>query len=81
MPALPWEPILALMAGIMIFAMPRLLNYVVATYLVIIGVVGLMQDMTSSPAQATGMATHIAKISARRVPDTVLVDFGPIWSL
>ena len=81
MPALPWEPILALMAGIMIFAMPRLLNYVVATYLVIIGVVGLVQGMTSPPVQATGMETHITEVSARRVPDTVLVDFSPIWSL
>ncbi len=35
------EPIMALIAGILILVMPRLLNFVVAIYLIIIGVVGL----------------------------------------
>jgi threonine/homoserine efflux transporter RhtA len=35
------EPIVALLAGILILAQPRLLNYVVALYLIIIGVLGL----------------------------------------
>ncbi len=35
------EPIVALIAGILILAQPRLLNYVVAVYLIIIGIVGL----------------------------------------
>jgi hypothetical protein len=35
------EPIIALIAGILILMVPRLLNYVVAIYLVIIGIVGL----------------------------------------
>jgi len=35
------QPLLALIAGILILIMPRLLNYVVALYLIIIGVVGL----------------------------------------
>jgi len=35
------EPIVALLAGILILLAPRLLNYVVAIYLIIIGVVGL----------------------------------------
>ena len=34
-------PLLSLIAGILIFVMPRLLNYIVAIYLIIIGVVGL----------------------------------------
>jgi len=34
-------PIVALIAGILILVMPRLLNYIVAIYLIIIGVVGL----------------------------------------
>lgn len=33
--------VLALVAGLLIFVRPRLLNYVVATYLVVIGVLGL----------------------------------------
>lgn len=35
-------PVAALIAGILILVMPRLLNYIVAIYLIIIGVVGLM---------------------------------------
>jgi threonine/homoserine efflux transporter RhtA len=35
------QPIVALIAGILILVQPRLLNYIVAIYLIIIGVVGL----------------------------------------
>ncbi|OPY68915.1 MAG: hypothetical protein A4E57_01514 [Syntrophorhabdaceae bacterium PtaU1.Bin034] len=35
------QPIVALVAGILILIMPRLLNYVVAVYLIIIGILGL----------------------------------------
>ncbi len=35
------EPVVALLAGILILLLPRLLNYVVAVYLIIIGVIGL----------------------------------------
>ena len=34
-------PVAALIAGILILIMPRLLNYIVAIYLIIIGAVGL----------------------------------------
>ena len=34
-------PIVALIAGILILVAPRLLNYIVALYLIIIGIVGL----------------------------------------
>jgi len=34
-------PIAALIAGILILIMPRLLNYIVAIYLIIIGLLGL----------------------------------------
>jgi hypothetical protein len=34
-------PIVSLIAGILILVMPRLLNYIVAIYLIIIGLVGL----------------------------------------
>jgi len=34
-------PVAALVAGILILIMPRLLNYIVAIYLIIIGAVGL----------------------------------------
>ena len=35
-------PIISLIAGILILAIPRLLNYVVAIYLVIIGLLGIL---------------------------------------
>src|SRR5665811_1066007 len=35
------QPLIALIAGILILIMPRLLNYVVAIYLIIIGLIGL----------------------------------------
>ena len=34
-------PIAALVAGVLILVMPRLLNYIVAVYLILIGLVGL----------------------------------------
>ncbi|QFR34104.1 DUF3096 domain-containing protein [Ancylobacter sp. TS-1] len=36
------QPIVALIAGLLILVMPRLLNYIVALYLIFIGVVGLL---------------------------------------
>ena len=35
-------PIVSLLAGILILIMPRLLNFIVAIYLIIIGVIGLV---------------------------------------
>jgi hypothetical protein len=35
------QPIVALIAGILILVVPRLLNFIVAIYLIFIGVVGL----------------------------------------
>jgi hypothetical protein len=35
------SPLVALVAGILILLMPRLLNFVVAIYLIIIGIMGL----------------------------------------
>jgi len=37
------QPIIALVAGVLILAMPRLLNYIVALYLIIVGVLGLIR--------------------------------------
>ncbi|MEK8090001.1 DUF3096 domain-containing protein [Thermithiobacillus plumbiphilus] len=37
------EPILAIIAGILILVIPRLLNYVIALYLIIIGVLALLK--------------------------------------
>jgi threonine/homoserine efflux transporter RhtA len=37
----PIQPLIALIAGILILIQPRLLNYIVAIYLIIVGVIGL----------------------------------------
>ena len=35
------SPVISLIAGILILIMPRLLNYIVALYLIVIGLIGL----------------------------------------
>jgi hypothetical protein len=37
------QPLVALIAGILILIMPRVLNYVVALYLIITGILGLLR--------------------------------------
>ena len=34
-------PLVSLLAGILILVMPRMLNYIVAIYLIVIGLIGL----------------------------------------
>ena len=38
----PIEPVIALVIGILILLVPRLLNYFVAVYLIAVGILGLM---------------------------------------
>ena len=35
------QPLVALIAGVLILLVPRLLNYIVAIYLIIVGITGL----------------------------------------
>jgi DUF3096 family protein len=37
------QPLVALVAGILILLIPRLLNFIVAIYLIVIGVTGLLR--------------------------------------
>lgn len=37
------EPLVSLIAGVLILIMPRLLNYIVAAYLIIVGLLGLLR--------------------------------------
>ncbi|WP_084154705.1 DUF3096 domain-containing protein [Polycyclovorans algicola] len=39
--SLSLTPLVSLVAGVLILIMPRLLNYIVAGYLIVIGVIGL----------------------------------------
>jgi hypothetical protein len=38
-------PLVSLLAGILILIMPRLLNYIIALYLIVVGVLGLVGDV------------------------------------
>ena len=40
------QPLVALIAGILILIVPRLLNYVVALYLIIVGLIGLFTALS-----------------------------------
>ncbi len=39
------QPLIALIAGILILVRPKLLNYIVALYLIVIGVIGLFPNL------------------------------------
>lgn len=39
------QPAIALTAGILILLMPRLLNYIVALYLIAVGILGLLDNL------------------------------------
>jgi hypothetical protein len=41
-------PLVSLIAGILILVMPRLLNYIVAAYLIVFGLLGLFGDVRLS---------------------------------
>ena len=43
--SLSLAPIVSLIAGILILMVPRLLNYIVAIYLIVIGLVGLFPGL------------------------------------
>ncbi len=51
-------PLLSLIAGILIWAVPRLLNYTVAIYLIVVGLVGLfgMAPCVSNRACSVGQS-------------------------
>ncbi len=43
-------PVVSLIAGVLILAIPRLLNYIVAIYLIVIGLIGILG--------ASGLSLH-----------------------
>jgi Protein of unknown function (DUF3096) len=44
------QPWIALLFGILILAVPRILNYLVAAYLILVGIAGLMAQYGTPPA-------------------------------
>ena len=47
MPDVALTPLISLIAGVVILIMPRLLNYIVAVYLIIVGLIGLFPQITN----------------------------------
>ena len=43
--AITLTPLISLIAGILILVMPRLLNYIVALYLIVVGLLGLFSQL------------------------------------
>ena len=43
------EPLVALLFGILILILPRLLNYLIALYLILIGLAGLFPHLFNTP--------------------------------
>ncbi len=43
--AIALTPIISLIAGILILVVPRILNYVVAIYLILVGIIGLFPNL------------------------------------
>ena len=43
--AIALTPIISLIAGILILVVPRILNYVVAIYLILVGLIGLFPNL------------------------------------
>ena len=40
-------PLISLIAGVLILVMPRLLNYIIALYLIVVGLIGLFPHLAS----------------------------------
>jgi hypothetical protein len=44
---IPLSPLVALIAGVLILVMPRLLNYIVAIYLIVVGLLGIFPQLAT----------------------------------
>lgn len=53
------QPLVALIFGILIILIPRLLNYLIAIYLIMIGIIGLWPQITSM-THTTDLLPHIS---------------------
>ena len=63
MGAIAMQPLVALIAGILILLVPRLLNYIVAIYLILIGIFGLW------PGLMHGGRAEQPRLEGVRTPD------------
>ena len=55
-------PLVSLVAGILILVVPRLLNYIVAIYLIVIGLIGLFGRQVIAISARSPTVTHSGEI-------------------
>jgi hypothetical protein len=55
------QPLVALIFGILVLMMPRLLNYLVAIYLILVGAMGLWPHFITQTAE---QLPHLLKLAA-----------------
>jgi DUF3096 family protein len=58
-------PVVALIAGILILIVPRLLNYIVAVYLIVIGIIGLFGNPALHYRGTSSVSSHHGVIHLR----------------
>jgi Protein of unknown function (DUF3096) len=68
----PVAPLAALIAGILILAMPRLLNFIVALYLIAIGLLGLLARWVNSISIAKQENPYSSRENDQEVGDVNL---------
>jgi len=59
------QPLIALIAGILILIIPRLLNYIVAIYLILVGLAGLLPHVSGWPAGDAGGERRVVVLVPR----------------
>jgi len=56
-------PVVALIAGVLILIVPRLLNYIVAVYLIVIGLIGVFGWGGTHVLRSTGIEDGRARVA------------------
>ena len=59
---LPLEAVVAIVAGILVLLVPRILNYAVATYLLVIGILGVLHFWYGHSVRPQAVAALVAGI-------------------
>ena len=59
---LPLEAVVAIVAGILVLLVPRILNYAVATYLLVVGVLGVLHFWYGHTVRPQAVAALVAGI-------------------
>ena len=58
----PLEALVAIVAGILVLTVPRILNYAIATYLLVIGILGLLHFWYGHTLRPQSVAALVAGI-------------------